>query len=145
MERSVDRSTTDEKEKDYSLEEQLDKLCVYYMSLGVPYDVFWYGDYCQLKYYEETYWQQRKIENERMWMMGAYNYTAHAVVLSNAFRSKGHKAEEYLKKPIDFFPKSEEEEKQEAEKIKQRVIDNLNRFQEMWELEHVNENSGTGN
>lgn len=113
------------------------------MSIGVPYDVFWYGDYCCLKYYEEAYLQKRKIENEKMWMMGAYAYSAHGTVLANAFRSKGRKAEDYLKKPIQFFPKTEEEEKAEAAEMKQHLIDNLNRFKEMWDKENVGKDSGT--
>ena len=55
------------------MEEQLDQLCIYYMSLGVPYDEFWYGDYCALKYYEEAYLKKRKIHNEEFWMQGMYN------------------------------------------------------------------------
>lgn len=111
-----------------TLEEQLDELCFYYMSIGVPYEEFWYGDYCKLKYYEEVYMRQRKIRNEEMWMMGVYNFAAHQTVIGNAFRGKGHKAQEYMTKPISFFPKTEAELKAEAEEQKRKTIEYLNAF-----------------
>lgn len=120
-----------------SLEEQLDKLCVYYMAIGVPYDVFWYGDYCCLKYYEDAYLQKRKIGNENMWIQGMYNYTAHATTLSNAFKKKGSKSQEYLKKPLDIFPKTPDEEKREVEQLRQKVISNLTALKDEWDRKNV--------
>lgn len=124
-----------------TLSDYLDDLCVYYMSMGVPYDVFWYGDYCCLKYYEEVYLKKRKIRNEEMWMMGMYNYTAHATTLGNAFRGRGQQAHDYLKEPIQFFPKTEKEEELEAQRTRQHVIDNLNRIKREWDRTHVSRNS----
>lgn len=131
----MERGAVDEprSKESTTLEEQLDELCLYYMSIGVPYDEFWYGDYCSLKYYEETYLRQRKIRNEEMWMNGMYSYHGVAISLANAFRGKGQKAEEYMKEPIQFFPKSEKEKKAEEERIRQRVIDNLNALKEAWD------------
>lgn len=120
-------------------------MCLYYMSIGVPYDEFWYGDYCSLKYYEETYLRQRKIRNEEMWMNGMYNYHGVAISLANAFRGKGQKAEEYMKEPIAFFPKSDKEKKLEEEKIRQRVIDNLNALKEAWDGRISSQNSKSTN
>ncbi len=133
MERSVEDRSTDTNDEDLSVGDQLDSLCEYYMSIGVPYEEFWYGDYCRLKYYEAVYLQQRKAENERMWMMGAYVYSAFGTVMANAFRSKGSKVQDYIQKPIQFFPLTEAEQKVEAEQLRQRVIDNLNRFKEEWD------------
>ena len=128
-----------------TLEEQLDKLCVYYMAIGVPYEVFWHGDYCCLKYYEEAYLQKRKIHNEEFWMMGMYNYVAHATVLGNAFRSKGAKVETYCKKPLQFFPKTKEEEAQEAKEMREHLIENLTQIKRMWDKDNVGKDSGTDN
>ena len=132
----MERGTVNEPRSDDpppTMEEQLDELCLYYMSMGVPYDEFWYGDYCSLKYYEANYLRQRKIHNEEFWMQGMYNYHGVAISLSNAFRGKGQKAEEYMKEPIPFFPKTDKEKKIEEEKIRQRVIDNLNALKEAWD------------
>ncbi len=119
-----------------TLEEHLDALCEYYMSIGVSYDEFWYGDYCRLKYYEARYLAQRKIQNEQAWMQGAYIFHAVSVALGNAFRKKGSKPENYLEKPIEFFGKTAQEEKAEAEKAKQRIIANLNRIASEWNRKH---------
>lgn len=119
--------------KESTLEEQLDKLCIYYMAIGVSYDDFWYGDYCALKYYEDVYLQKRKVHNEEMWMQGAYVHHSLGVSLHNAFRKTGQQPEEYMKKPIEFFPKTKEEEEAEAEAIRQRVIDNLNALKRAWD------------
>lgn len=119
-----------------TLEERLDDLCVYYMSIGVPYDEFWYGDPCALKYYEEVYLRKRKIRNEEMWMQGVYNYSAHATSLSNAFRGKGHAPHDYLKEPIAFFPKTEQELQAEERKRRQQAVDYLNAFKKAWDSKH---------
>lgn len=119
-----------------TLEEHLDALCEYYMSIGVSYDEFWYGDYCRLKYYESRYLAQRKIQNEQAWMQGAYIYNAISVALGNAFRKRGSNPEKYLEKPIEFFGKTEAEEKAEAEQAKQRIIANLNRIASEWNRTH---------
>lgn len=119
-----------------TLEERLDDLCLYYMAMGVPYDVFWHGDYCCLKYYEETYLKQRKIHNEEAWMQGIYNFVAHQTSLSNAFRGKGHTPSEYLKEPIQFFPKSEQELLLEERKKKEQAVAYLNAFKAAWDKKH---------
>ena len=128
-----------------TLSEYIDDLCIYYMSIGVPYDVFWYGDYCCLKYYEAVYLKQRKIKNEEMWMMGAYNFAAQSTTLANAFRGRGHQAQDYLKEPIQFFPKTEEEEELEKQKMLKRVVENLDRIKTEWDRTHVTGNSESRN
>lgn len=130
-------------EKELTLGEHLDQLCEYYMALGVPYEVFWYGDYCSLKYYEKSYLLRRKINNEEMWMQGVYNYAAHETSLANAFRGKGHKPQQFLKEPIQFFPKTEAEEKAEMEELRKRTIANLNRLKEEWDKANVSSNNRT--
>lgn len=128
---------------DTTLEEQLDQLAEYYISLGVPYEVFWYDDYCKLKYYEAAYRNKRKMENENMWLQGMYFYQAIAIALSNAFRGKGKQPQNYPDKPMDIFPKTEAEQKAENERIKQRIINNLNALKRAWDNKNVSRNSET--
>lgn len=132
----MDGSELESSTKPKSLEEQLDALCEYYMSIGVPYDEFWYGDYCKLKYYEAQYLAQRKIRNEEMWMQGAYIYNAVSVAVGNAFRSKGVTPAKYLEKPIEFFPKTELEQQSEDERLKKKIIRNLNKIASDWKNKH---------
>lgn len=115
--------------------EQLDEWCYYYMSIGVPYDVFWYGDYCCLKYYESTYRLTKRMKNEMLWLQGMYNYEAFGTTISRAF-DKRSKAE-YSKKPYEIVEKTEREKKLEIEEKQKRVIRNLNRLAEEWSKNHA--------
>ena len=129
----MERSEVEDAPTITTMEERLDDLCIYYMSLGVPYDVFWHGDYCQLKYYEEVYLQKRKILNEEAWMDGVYAYTAVKTALDNVFRGKGHPPRNYIDKPIRFFPPTEAELIAEERQKKQQAIEYLNAFKEAWD------------
>lgn len=131
--------------RELSLSEQLDEWCAYYMAIGVPYEEFWYGDYCKLKYYVEAYRLKKKQDNERLWLQGMYFYDAVATALGNAFRDKGAKPKDYAKEPYDVVQKSEREEEIEAEKIRLRVIDNLNAVAEQWKRTQNAKDSGAGN
>ena len=119
-----------------TLGERLDELCLYYMAMGVPYDEFWYGDYCALKYYEAAYLRKRKVRNEEFWMQGVYNFAAHQTTLGNIFRGRGHKAQEYLQKPISFFPKTAEELQEEERQKRKQTVEYLNAFKKAWDAKH---------
>lgn len=145
MERGeIDEDDPTRSDQPKTMEEHLDDLCMYYMSMGVPYDEFWYGDYCSLKYYEAVYMRQRKVRNEEFWMQGIYHYDGVAIALSNAFRDKGHKAEDYLKEPLPFFPKTEAEEEAEKQKLLRKIKHNLDQFKEAWDASERSKNSKSG-
>ncbi len=139
----MDGSELESSTQPQTLEEHLDALCEYYMSIGVSYDEFWYGDYCRLKYYESQYIAQRKIHNEEMWMQGAYIYNAISVALSNAFRGKGKTPDKYLEKPFEFFGKTEREKRLEEERTRQKIIANLNRIASEWKKQDERRHSET--
>lgn len=122
--------------------EQLDEWCAYYMAIGVTYDEFWYGDYCRLKYYVERFRIQKKTLNEMLWLMGAYNYEGHGIVLANAFSK--HSNLKYPEKPYDVVEKTEREKEIEKEEKLKKVIANLNRLKKDWD-EHHAEDSRTDN
>ena len=81
----------DEHGVEQSFSDTLDKLCTYYMALGVSYDEFWNGDYTMLKFYVERHKIAVEQKNEELWLQGLYFYEAVCTALSNAF-SKGSKA-----------------------------------------------------
>lgn len=134
----MDDSEIESSTESTTLEERLDALCIYYMSMGVPYEEFWYGDYTKLKYYEEAYLKKRKIQNENAWMQGIYFYSGVATALTNAFRDKGRSAEPYLEKPIDFFPKTAMEQKAEEEQLKRKIIAQLSAWADDWKKKNGN-------
>ena len=73
--------------------------------------------------YAEAYLLKRKIQNENMWIMGAYMADAFATVISNSF---GKKKQKYLEKPMDLFPKTEAEKQAEIREERQKLINTLN-------------------
>ena len=67
--------------------ELADELCPQYMSMGVPYDEYWYGDYTQLEHYQKAFELRRERANYDAWLQGAYMYDALCMVspVLNAF------------------------------------------------------------
>lgn len=112
--RQVTASAEPSEPKKYS--DVIDELCAFYMSIGVSYDEFWYGDYCRLKYYREAFEMQRERENQRAWLEGLYNYRAYKSVMEmfsyGLAGGKGRKPEGYLDKPFPITEREREAEKQ---------------------------------
>lgn len=117
-----------------TLAEQLDEWCAYYMSIGVPYDEFWYGDACKLKYYVEAYRLKKKMANEKLWLQGMYNYEAFSVTLANGFKDKkSSKVYKYAEKPYQVVPLTEREQAIEDEKKKKNLIRSLSAIKDAWD------------
>ena len=94
-----------------------------YMTYGMTYEQYWYGDPWMTRAYAQAYLMKRKVENENMWIMGSYIANAFGAVIANSF---GKKRVEYLKKPLDIFPKTEAEKKAEVREQKRKLIEWLN-------------------
>lgn len=87
--------------------------------MGMTYEQYWDGPPAIAVAYRKAHRLRRELENEQAWLQGMYNYDAFAVVLSNAFRSKGAKRQNYFQKPIDIFPLTEaEKQRREREEMK---------------------------
>lgn len=93
-----------------NLSEWLEKLCEYYMAMGVSFEDFWHGDYCRLKFYEKAYLNRLKKRDYDMWLMGAYVYNGVSVALARGFG--GDRQAEYPKQPFGY-EKPEEQMSQE--------------------------------
>jgi hypothetical protein len=78
-----------------------DEYCPIYMSMGVPYDEYWHGDYTQLAYFRKAFEIERDRANHDAWLQGAYIYDALCAVspVLNAFAKRGTKPMPYLKEP----------------------------------------------
>lgn len=81
--------------------ELADELCPAYMSIGVPYNEYWHGDYSQLAYYAKAFEVQRERANYDAWLQGAYVYDALCMVspILQAFAKRGTKPTPYHKEP----------------------------------------------
>ena len=111
-----------------SFSDYLDKLCVYWMHYGVPYDVFWNGDYTQLKYYAEAYKLDVERRNQELWLQGMYNYEAFATVMSRMMDK--HSKAKYPDKPYRITELSEDEKEAENKRVIEDFRKKLNAINE---------------
>lgn len=93
-----------------------------YMAYGMTYDQYWYGDPWMTRAYAQAYLLRRKIDNESAWIQGAYFYAAISAALTTAL-SKSKK--DYLKQPLDFFPKTEAELEAEKRNKRRKLVEFL--------------------
>lgn len=94
----------------------LSELCSFYMSIGVPYEEFWHGDPCKLKFYLRAYEYKQEQENQFAWLCGLYNHKAVSVALDifsyGMNGKKGKQPGKYLEYPIAITDREKEAEKQ---------------------------------
>lgn len=100
--------------------EYLDELCAYAMSIGMSYELYWYGDPFAINHFIKAEKIRQRKRNTEMWLQGAYIYNAVGALVPviNPF-SKEHRAKPYLKQPIPIS--KEEQEEQEREKYNRFV------------------------
>ena len=101
-----------------SLTKTFEELCPIYMSYGMSYDEFWYGEAYRTKFYADSHKLKVKQKDEEMWIQGMYIYEALCKVspILHAFSKKGTKPLPFSEKPYLFNSeqfKSEEEKEQE--------------------------------
>lgn len=95
MEGSVGKPST----KSYT--EVFNEAFPYYLSIGMSYELYWYGEPNLVKAYREADELRVDRMNYEAWLQGLYVYQAVGALypVFNPF-SKQKKAEEYLKEPI---------------------------------------------
>lgn len=89
---------------------------------------YWHGDPELTAAYREAYRLRKEERNWEMWLQGLYIFHAVSIALSNAF-GKGKK-QEYMDKPLDIFPPTEEELEERREEEAQQLEKTLNAFAE---------------
>ena len=88
-----------------------------------------------VKAFEQAHLLRQRLQNEQMWIQGAYIANAVTVAVNNCLSK--HKID-YLKKPLDIYPKTEAEEREETRQEKLRIIAYLNALKA-----HMNNKKGT--
>lgn len=110
-----------------SLSELFERNCPIYMSYGMTYNEFWYGQAYVVKFYREAHRLAIQQQDENNWMQGMYVYDALCKVspVLHAFSKKGTKPLPYIDKPILMDKlnirektKEEIEHEEEAERLK---------------------------
>ena len=90
----------------------LQKLCDYALSIGMSYDLYWYGDPQALINFVNAEEIRQRKRNTELWLQGAYIYQAIGSLtpILNPF-SKEHRAKPYLKQPIAITERELEEKR----------------------------------
>ncbi len=72
------------------------------LTIGVPYDLFWHLTPNKLRAFYMSYKQKRKIDDEKMWLMGQYIMLAlDATVCNNSFwKGQNGTPSNYPKEPL---------------------------------------------
>ena len=95
----------------------------------MSYDEYWNQDPWLAKDYRDAWELKQKTENYNAWLQGLYNYKAFGVILGNAFRKKGAKADNYFDKPIEF----DEETRAACKSAEQATAMGRQAMGEVWE------------
>lgn len=119
----VESESTEEKTFTDVFEEQ----CPYFMSIGMTYDEFWYGEPERARYYRDSHILKCKSRNQELWLQGMYFIHSIGVALDPKGKAK------YPEKPFDIFPKTEAERKAEAERERRKVIDFFTQLKQRWD------------
>lgn len=108
-----------------SLTRIFEDLCPIYMSYGMSYDEYWYGDAYRAKYYREAYELKVKHKDEEFWTQGMYIYDAICRVapILHAFSKSGTKPLPYVEKPyLSMSEKNMTEEEKQQQIENERLI-----------------------
>ena len=103
------------------------------MAMGMSYTQYWDEPPYLAVAYRKAFKLKRELDNEQAWLQGLYIYDAFAVCLANAFSKRGANKHNYLERPIDIFPLTEQEkkrrEKEEQAKM-QKAMEQMRREQQ---------------
>lgn len=75
-------------------------ICSYYMSIGVTYEEFWYGDFAICKYARQAEKLRRKKANQEMWWNAIYLFKT-MIDVSPAFHDFGDGKKTQIKFSLD--------------------------------------------
>ena len=92
------------------------------MLYGMTYEQFWYGDPWMAPAFRQYFLLKQKKRNEEMWIQGAYIANAVSVSINNAFSK--HRTD-YLKAPLDIYPKTDAEEQEEIRQTRLKLVQQL--------------------
>lgn len=98
--------------------------CPYYMSYGMSFDEFWYGDPYLAKFYREAYKLKMRYDDVFMWKQGMYIYEALCDVspILHAFSKKGAKPLQYRTRPMSEELKENKTEKEKEIEVKNEQL-----------------------
>lgn len=99
-----------------------DKLCPWYLSIGMTWREYWRGDPEIVRHFREAYRLREEHENQMLWLQGLYVYDA-LCAASPIFRSlakRGTKPHAYVKEP---YPITRRETNRDAEEKERKRME----------------------
>ena len=118
MEEELEILASSSRRKKETLEETFNRLCAWYLSIGMTYTEYWERSPELVKTYREAYQYKLKARNEEMWREGYYHYIAVSTALGNGFRKKGSSPQNYIEQPIPMTQLELKEQKEKEERTK---------------------------
>jgi len=91
------------------------------MSIGMPYDQYWYGDVWMVEAFREADRLRQDRVNSEAWLQGMYYYNAVSCALGNWSRKEGSPPMNYPEKPYSIFPQKENQKEKEAREEAERL------------------------
>lgn len=104
------------------------------MAIGMSLAEYWEGSPHLVKYYRQAHKLKMEEQNQIAWIQGLYFKAALDSALGTIFKRKGSKSVPYLEKPLEIFPKTEEEKEKEAIKERQKAVDYFNKLIKLQQL-----------
>ena len=117
-------SEPDTTDKTYT--ESFEEVCPYYISIGMTYDEFWYGEPERVKFYRDAHILRNKSRNQELWLQGKYFIHSICVALDSDHKAK-------YPEPFDIYPKTEAEKKADIEKERRKIINFFTDLKQRWD------------
>ena len=96
--------------------------CPIYMMYGMTWEQYWYGDPWMARSFQQYFLLKQRKRNEEMWIQGAYICNAVTIAIANCFSKKRH---DYMKQPLDIYPRTDAEEREEIRMERQKLVQQL--------------------
>ena len=102
----------------------------HYLLYGMTPEQFWNGDPRLATSFRKLHKLRIEQRNEELWLQGLYNHAAHSSAVNNALSK--HKIK-YIEKPLEIFPKTEDQKKKEIEETRKKLIAKLDAWKKAFE------------
>ena len=115
----------------FSYQKLFEDQCPIYMSMGMTYDEFWFGEPERAKAYRKAHELKKKQLNEQLWLQGMYFYEAICDVapILVSYPSKNAKVHPFSSEPYALTKKEQEERERKESERKQKAM--MNKFAAM--------------
>ena len=121
-EEQTNEGDSDNSESPFVIAQYIEDCFPYYLSLGMSYDEYWYGDPTLVVAYRKAEDMRTHRRNWEMWMNGRYTYDAIASMIPSLQLLKPRESLPYTQEPYPLTKKEYEERMEREEKKKQEEI-----------------------